>query len=191
MNGKRQASAAELNAARVMLAGMGISVEQLIGTNSSAAKMPTFNEYVSRVAMAVSVGARNAYEPYWRRILGVWGSRHIDQLSPLEVKQQAECVKAGAVVRRNSRGGRSAAEHFIGALRCLYRHAAADRLMREADSPALRVESPAGWRVRGEPCQVLVSQSCSTWPQRLEMTQTSIHCCSGCTPRRPADAAER
>jgi hypothetical protein len=37
-----------------------------------------------------------------------------------------EHVRANIVVRRNARGGRSAAEHLIAALRCVYRHAMAD-----------------------------------------------------------------
>ena len=46
------------------------------------------------------------------------------------------------VVRRNARGGRSAAEHLIAALRCLYRHAVADGLIAEADNPAPKVAKP-------------------------------------------------
>ncbi|MGY3520846.1 tyrosine-type recombinase/integrase [Micromonospora sp. PTRAS2] len=45
-------------------------------------------------------------------------------------------------MRRNSRGGRSAAEHLISALRCLYSHAVADGLIAERDDPAKRVPKP-------------------------------------------------
>jgi integrase/recombinase XerC len=45
-------------------------------------------------------------------------------------------------MRRNSRGGRSATEHLIAALRCLYRHAVADNLITEENNPAARVAKP-------------------------------------------------
>ncbi|WP_239098601.1 tyrosine-type recombinase/integrase [Micromonospora qiuiae] len=60
----------------------------------------------------------------------------------MEIKQLAERMKAAAIVRSNSRGGRTASEHLISALRCLYRYAVADRLMDEADNPAIRVAKP-------------------------------------------------
>ena len=44
--------------------------------------------------------------------------------------------------RRNGRGGRSAAENFIGALRCLYRQAEDDGLIDKKDNPASKVEKP-------------------------------------------------
>jgi hypothetical protein len=45
-------------------------------------------------------------------------------------------------VRRNARGGRSAAEHLISALRCLYRRAVADGYLDAADNPAAKVAKP-------------------------------------------------
>jgi hypothetical protein len=46
------------------------------------------------------------------------------------------------VPRRNSRGGRSAAEHLIAALRCMYKHAEEDGLINPADNPARKVDKP-------------------------------------------------
>jgi integrase len=51
-------------------------------------------------------------------------------------------VKAHVVARRNARGGRSAAEHLVAALRCVYRHAEDDGLISEADNPARKVDKP-------------------------------------------------
>ena len=51
-------------------------------------------------------------------------------------------VKASAVQRRNGRGGRSAQEHLVGALRCLYRHAEDDGHIDERDNPARKVDKP-------------------------------------------------
>jgi integrase/recombinase XerC len=46
------------------------------------------------------------------------------------------------VVRSNSRGGTSAVENFITALRCLYNQAVTDGLITEADNPASKVDKP-------------------------------------------------
>jgi integrase len=46
------------------------------------------------------------------------------------------------VARRNARGGRSAAEHLIAALRCIYRHAENDGHIQAGDNPALKVAKP-------------------------------------------------
>jgi integrase len=44
--------------------------------------------------------------------------------------------------RRNSRGGRSASEHQVAALRCLYKRAVADGIITEAANPAAKVAKP-------------------------------------------------
>ncbi len=51
-------------------------------------------------------------------------------------------VKTHVVARRNARGGRSAQEHLVAALRCLYRRAVDDGLISEADNPARKVAKP-------------------------------------------------
>jgi hypothetical protein len=51
-------------------------------------------------------------------------------------------VKTHVVARRNARGGRSAEEHLVAALRCLYRRAVDDKLIAEADNPARKVAKP-------------------------------------------------
>ncbi|MFI7335960.1 tyrosine-type recombinase/integrase [Micromonospora aurantiaca (nom. illeg.)] len=71
-----------------------------------------------------------------------WGQRRLDEPTPSEIEQLAEYVKAHVVSRRNARGGRSAAEHLIAALRCLYKRAVADGLIAAADNPASKVAKP-------------------------------------------------
>src|SRR5579864_4611267 len=51
-------------------------------------------------------------------------------------------VKIHVVARRNARGGRSAAEHLVAALRCVYQRAVEDGLITEADNPARKVAKP-------------------------------------------------
>jgi integrase/recombinase XerC len=51
-------------------------------------------------------------------------------------------VKTHVVARRNARGGRSAEEHLVAALRCLYQRAVDDGLIASADNPARKVAKP-------------------------------------------------
>jgi len=134
---------ADLEAARVLLARLGVTPEQLIAAGSSdPTPVPTFTEYVPRVSEAVTPGTRRVYETYWRRVVAVWGGRRLNDPTALEIGQLAEAMKRRAVERGNSRGGRTAAEHLISALRCVYKYAVADGLVAEQDNPALRATKP-------------------------------------------------
>jgi integrase/recombinase XerC len=136
-----RAAAADLDAARLLLARMGLSAQDLL-TTSELRPVPTFAEYIPIVAAAVGDGTRRVYGSYWKRILDHWGSRRLDGPTPSEIKQLVEHVKHNVVVRRNARGGRSAGEHLVAALRCIYRHAEHDGLITPAHNPARKVAKP-------------------------------------------------
>ena len=104
--------------------------------------MPTFVEYVPVVSAAVSAGTRRAYGSYWNRVLEHWGERRLDEPTPSEIRQLMSYVKSHVVARRNARGGRSATEHLVAALRCLYRHAEDDGLITPQENPARKVDKP-------------------------------------------------
>ncbi|MEA2733375.1 MAG: integrase/recombinase XerC, partial [Acetobacteraceae bacterium] len=133
---------AELDAARLLLSRMGISPADLLSSTPARPPAPTFAEYVPVVAKAVSDSSRRAYSSYWKKIVDEWGGRRLDEPTPSEVKQLGEEIRTSRVVRSNSRGGTSAVENFITALRCLYNHAVADNLISEADNPASKVDKP-------------------------------------------------
>ncbi|MCX2729479.1 site-specific integrase [Saccharopolyspora sp. NFXS83] len=140
---EQRPGAAELEAARLVLERMGVAPADLLSTgqqNRSVA--PTFADYIPQVSAAVSHGTRRVYSSYWKRIAQQWGDRRLDEPTPLEIKQLAEHIREHVVARRNARGGRSAAEHLIAAMRCLYNHAVADDLIAESDNPARRVPKP-------------------------------------------------
>ena len=59
-----------------------------------------------------------------------------------ELKQLVETTRKNAIVRRNSRGGRSAAEHMVAAIRCLYRNANDDGYLSLTNSPATTLPKP-------------------------------------------------
>jgi site-specific recombinase XerD len=121
---------------------MGLSPADLAAVPQPRKPVPTFAEYVPVVAGAVSAGTRRAYGSYWNRVIDHWGGRHLDDVTPSDIRQLMAHVKAHVVTRRNARGGRSAEEHLVAALRCVYRHAQDDGLIAEADNPARKVAKP-------------------------------------------------
>jgi integrase/recombinase XerC len=136
------ASAADHEVAMRVLAGLGVTAEDLVNGPTVRKPMPTFRTYIPIVSNAVTSGTRRVYESYWNRILGEWPDRRLDEPTPTEIKALAEKVKAKVVLRRNARGGHAAAEHLIGALRCLYKYAEDDDLIDRANNPALKVDKP-------------------------------------------------
>jgi integrase/recombinase XerC len=132
----------EVEAARLLLARLGVSPADLLGPAASQREVPTFAAYVPVVSEGVGAGTRRVYGSYWNRIVEQWGERRLDEPSPSDVQRLVEHVRTHVVARRNARGGRSAAEHTIAALRCVYRHAIADGLIGEADNPAAKVAKP-------------------------------------------------
>jgi integrase len=129
-------------AARMLLSRMGLTAADLLTEPEKRPPSPTFADYIPVAAAAVSHSTRATYGSYWIRVEAAWGHRQIDAVTASEIAQFAEQVKATARVRRNSRGGRSTAENLIAAVRCLYRHAERDGLIREVDNPARKVDKP-------------------------------------------------
>jgi len=62
----------ELEAARVLLARLGITPDLLVRA-SAPATMPTFDDHIDRVEQTVSDGTPRAYRAYWQRIRAAWG----------------------------------------------------------------------------------------------------------------------
>jgi site-specific recombinase XerD len=133
---------AAVEAALVLLERMGLSPADLVAAPASRPAVPTFAEYVPVVSATVSAGTRRAYGSYWNRIVEHWGTRRLDEPTPSDIRQLMTWVKTHVVARRNARGGRSAQEHLVAALRCLYRQAERDGLIAEADNPARKVDKP-------------------------------------------------
>src|ERR1035437_9371589 len=125
-----------VEAALVLLERMGLTPADLAAVPQDQKPVPTFAEYVPVVSAAVSAGTRRAYGSYWNRVLEHWGDRRLDEPSPSEIRQLMTHVKTHVVARRNARGGRSAEEHLVAALRCLYRRAVDDGGIGEGGKPA-------------------------------------------------------
>ena len=176
----------------MLLERMGLTPADLAAVPQHRTPVPTFAEYVPVVSAAVSAGTRRAYGSYWNRVLEQWGDRRLDEPTPSEIRQLMAYVKTHVVARRNARGGRSAEEHLVAALRCLYRRAVDDGLIAEADNPARKVAKPRRLpttrrAAAGYPAGARSTRS----PRPRAMTRSWTRCCCGCTPRPPAAAAAR
>ena len=123
----------------------------LVAVPQDRPPVPTFAEYVPVVSAAVSAGTRRAYGSYWNRVIDQWGERRLDEPTPSEIRQLMSYVKTHVVARRNARGGRSAAEHLVAALRCLYKHAEDDGLSPRRTTRPGRWTSRAACRPPGGP----------------------------------------
>jgi integrase/recombinase XerC len=133
---------AVVEAALVLLERMGLTPADLTAVPQPRTRVPTFAEYVPVVSTAASAGTRRAYGSYWNRVVEHWGGRCLDEPTPSEIRQLMAYVKTHVVARRNARGGRSAEEHLVAALRCLYQRAVDDGLIAETDNPARKVAKP-------------------------------------------------
>ncbi len=132
----------DVEAARIVLQRLGVRPEDLINGDATSTATPTFGEYIPRLRTAVPAGTSRAYASYWRRIETLWHDRRLDEPTSSELKQLVETARTQAIVRRNSRGGRSAAEHMVAAIRCLYRHAHDDGYLAFTNSPATTLTKP-------------------------------------------------
>ncbi len=130
-----------VDAALLMLQQMGLSPDDLVTAPRERPPVPTFAEYVPVVSAAVTAGTRQVYGSYWNRVLEHWSERRLDEPTPSEIRQLMSHVKTYVVARRNARGGRSATEHLVAALRCLYKRAE-DGLITQSENPARRVDKP-------------------------------------------------
>jgi integrase/recombinase XerC len=178
----------EVQAALLVLERMGLSPADLLAVPVARPAAPTFAEYVPVVSAAVTAGTRRAYGSYWNRVVEQWGGRRLDEPTPSEIRQLMVYVRSHVVARRNARGGRSAAEHLVAALRCLYRHAEDDGHITPPATRPARSTSPGGSRPPARPSPTPWPKS-TKWPRPQATTPNSTPCCCGCTPRPPAAAA--
>ena len=94
---------------------VGVRPAELVAAPAMV-EFPLIADYIPLVEKAVTKGTRRVYGPYCARVVRESGYRRVNEPTALEISQLAEQVRAGAVQRRNARGGRGAAEHLIGAL---------------------------------------------------------------------------
>ncbi|MFJ9364864.1 tyrosine-type recombinase/integrase [Nocardia sp. NPDC101769] len=132
----------DLNTAAHLLSRLGLTIGDLADHVNRHRLVPTFGEFIPRLREALPESTVRNYEPYWRIVENIWGERTLDAPTTTEIDLLVKDHRRHAVVRANSRGGRGAAANMVSAIRCIYRHAEADRWIRPVDNPAGRVHKP-------------------------------------------------
>ncbi len=128
-----------VTAARLLIDQLGLTPDDLTWTPVAA---PTFAEYLPIVRKAAGPGANRTYGSYWDRIHDAYATRHLDEVVATDIEILMRETMANTVQRRNSRGGTSAGEHLLAAMRALYTHAIADGRVHPRCNPAAVVAKP-------------------------------------------------
>ena len=113
---------------------------QATATAAQAPPVPTVAGFLDAVVAAATTGTRRTYETYWRKLVDAHGDLLVSEVSTSQCAALARAAKATAVQRANSRGGSSAEENCVAALRAFFRLVVADK--HRPDNPALGVSKP-------------------------------------------------
>ncbi|MFC9664803.1 hypothetical protein ACFVJ5_31615 [Nocardia sp. NPDC127606] len=139
---------------------MGITAADLVDTPPAA---PTFAEAIPRVWARLSAGTARTNGTHFDLLESRWPDRSLTEPTRHELEELAYTVQSTARTNRASRGGTSAVEHFVSAVRCLYRYAEEAGWVRPQDNPAGRSPIPSRrsshryaipWGQVAEICQV-------------------------------------
>jgi integrase len=124
---------------RQLVAELGVRACDL----ESATPMPTVDEYVPRMIAAASPGCLRAYGAHWRRAATLLAGRPLDDVAPSDILAlQRHVVRLADASPQASRGGQTAGQGCVRAMRALYRLAEDDGLIRRVANPAARVPIP-------------------------------------------------
>jgi len=126
----------------MLLSRLGVTPQQLLEEPAPDVPVPTFAEYVPTVTATLSDGSRRVCGPYLKRVERAWADRSLNTITPTDIRGLAQRIRVDRVVRRSDRGGSGAVEHFIGALRYLYKRAVDDTYITELQNPAMKVPKP-------------------------------------------------
>ncbi len=129
-----------LAAAQLLLTQMGITAADLIG---SAPEAPTFAEVIPRVRARLSAGTARTYGTHLDLLESRWPDRSLTEPTRHELEELTRSVQASARTNRASRGGNSAVEHFVSAVRAVYRYAEEAGWVRPQDNPARQLPIPS------------------------------------------------
>jgi integrase len=126
-------------AARLVLSQMGISPADLVTPGGGA---PTFGEVIPKVRARLAPGTLRTYNTHFGHILDRWADTRLDEPTTAELDDMACAIAANTRINKASRGGRSAVEHFVAAVRCIYRYAEDNGWIHPVDNPARKLSKP-------------------------------------------------
>lgn len=129
-----------INAAQLLLTQMGITPADLLAPTGT---VPTFGEVIPTVRATLGPGTRRTYGTYLDRLEQQWHNRQLDEISTHDIDDMAHTLQTTARTNRASRGGASAAEHFLSTISRVYRHAEHSGWIRSADNPTHNISRPS------------------------------------------------
>ncbi len=133
-------STGNIEAAMLLIDRLGVSIDDLRSAAIEKPHVPTFGEYIPVVYNAMPATAtRDTYMSYWTKL---WPDKRLDEPTVTELKTLIEEARQNRRICRSDRGGQYAVEHFVNALRCLYRFAIDDRYITKEEDPSARLEPP-------------------------------------------------
>jgi hypothetical protein len=184
-----RADSARIAIARELLPQLGVSLADLHDAGTPASTVPTLADYLPSVIAAAGSGANRTYGSYWSRMAAVWGTRPLDQITASDIEAMRHRMAMTARSRRNSRQGRHAGEHVIGAARAVYTRAIADGHIAANASPAHRVAKPRRLPSTRRALTAHELEQINLTPVPAATMSSSTRCCCGCTPKPRAAAA--
>lgn len=116
----------------------------------SPAGSPRLGEYIDRVRRKVPPKTLRTYDSAWRAISQVWGDRVLSEPTTRQIEELMDAHQIRSRARANSRGGESAAENLLSALRHVYKHAVRDRLIDPSSDPAAAARLPGRRAGKGD-----------------------------------------
>jgi integrase len=124
---------------RQLVAELGVRASDI----QSPAPIPTVDQYVPRMIAAASPACLRAYGAHWHRAAVLFAGQGLDDLQPSDILAlQHHVVPLAAGSPQATRGGRTAGQSRLRAMRALYRLAETDGLIRPANNPAAQVPIP-------------------------------------------------
>lgn len=125
-----------------MAESMGITLDELAAASASRPpeKSMRVKDFLPAVEAATTDGAMLTYRPYWRLLVAQLGDRPVAEVKTTDLRALALEAQRRAKRRSNTRGGTSARENCVGALRAFFRLAVEDGLIET--NPAEQVTKP-------------------------------------------------
>ncbi|WP_245562490.1 tyrosine-type recombinase/integrase [Nocardia araoensis] len=115
---------------------IGITAIDLL-TDTAAA--PTFGQIIPKLRATLTPGTLRTYNTHLNNLENTWHNHPLDAVTKADLDEKARAVQ---VASRGSRNGTSAREHFISAVRCLYRYAEDNNWIHPTRNPARHLAIP-------------------------------------------------
>ncbi len=144
--------------------------------------VPTVAEYVNVAAAGYGLRTQRTYNSYWRLLVEMQGTKHLDEVTVEDLMSVAEEAAARARSRRPGSDGRSSKESCVAAIRAVFSRALKAGLV--TSNPGLQVDKPR--RLPNRRRALNDTELDDVWSAVASTTRTpaSTSCSSGSTSSR-------